>query len=380
MPRRGRGEGAVYFDQGRGRWIGVVEVGRDPQTGRRVRRKVSAATKTECKDKLDGLREEKRRTGTVGRRDVTVEAVVRDLLANPPADWRSPVTTQVNTGHAGRIIAALGKRTLAKLTVADVERLLYGMAEDGYARATIGGTRTLLRRALRRAERDGLVFRNVAGLAEIPAASRRRSRAMTLGQVRQLLGSDLSPWWRGFITTGVQCGLRPGELLGLLWDDVDLAAGVIRVRQSMKDSGALAGLKTEQSRRTLAMPSGVAAALKALRADQAADRLRLGRAWQDTGLVFCGDAGQPRQLRGVRAAFKRVTARAGIGGDWQPRELRHTFVSVLSDAGIDIEQIADAAGHVSSNVTRTVYRHQIADVVARAAEAMDRVFGTGNAS
>jgi integrase len=128
------------------------------------------------------------------------------------------------------------------------------------------------------------------------------------------------------------------------------------------------------------MPAAVAAALRALRADQAADRLRLGRAWHDTGLVFCGDAGQPRQLRGVRAAFKRVTARAGIGGDWQPRELRHTFVSVLSDAGIDIEQIADAAGHVSSNVTRTVYRHQIADVVARAAEAMDRVFGAGSAS
>jgi integrase len=377
--RRAPGDGSVYYEADRGCWVGAVELGRDPRTGRRVRRKVSAPTRTQARAALAALLEEKRRTGTVGRRDITVEAIVRELLASPPADWRSPVTVQVNTGHAERIIAALGRRTLAALTVSDVERLLYGMAEDGYARATIGGTRTLLRRALRRAERDGLVGRNVAGLAEMPAASRRKSRAMTLVQVRQLLGSDLTPWWRALIITGVMSGLRPGELLGLLWDDVDFAAGVIRVRQSMKDSGALAALKTEQSRRTLAMPAAVVGALRALRADQAAARLRAGRAWADSGLVFCGEAGQPRQLRGVRAAFGRVTARAGIG-HWQPREMRHTFVSVLSDAGIDIEQIADAAGHVSSNVTRTVYRHQIADVTARAAQAMDRIFGTGSAS
>ena len=380
MGRRARGEGAVYFDRDRGAWVGAAELGRDPQTGRRVRRKVSAPTRTEARAKLAALLEEKRRTGTVGRRDITVETIVRDLLANPPADWRSPVTFQVNTGHAERIITALGRRKLAALTVSDVERLLYGMAEDGYARATIGGTRTLLRRALRRAERDGLTGRNVADLAEMPAAPRRKSRAMTLAQVRQLLAADLAPWWRAYIVTGIMAGTRPGETLGLLWDDVDFAAGVIRVRQSMKDKGALGELKTGESHRTLAMPAAVAAALRALRADQAAARLRLGRAWTDSGLVFCGDTGQARQLRGVRAAFKRVTARAGIGGDWQPRELRHTFVSVLSDEGVDIEQIADAAGHVNSGVTRSVYRHQIADVVARAAEAMDRIFGTGSAS
>lgn len=380
MGRRARGEGAVYFDQDGGRWVGAVELGRDPQTGRRVRRKVSAPTRTQARAALAALLEEKRRTGTVGRRDITVETVVRELLANPPADWRSPVTVQVNTGHAERVITALGKRKLAALTVSDVERLLHQMAAAGYAKATIAGTRTLLRRALRRAERDGLVGRNVADLAEMPAAARRKSRAMTLAQVRQLLAADLTPWWRAFITTAATCGLRPGELLGLLWDDVDLASGTVRVRQSLKDAGQLADLKTEQSRRTLAMPSVAASALRALRTDQAAARLRAGRAWQDTGLVFCGEAGQARQLRGVRAAFKRVTAGAGIGSDWQPRELRHTFVSVLSDAGISIEEIADAAGHINSGITARVYRHQISDVVARAAEAMDRVFGAGSAS
>ena len=52
---------------------------------------------------------------------------------------------------------------------------------------------------------------------------------------------------------------------------------------------------------------------------------------------------------------------------------------MLSDAGVDIEDIADAAGHIDSNVTRTVYRHSINDTVARASAAMDRIFGTGGA-
>jgi integrase len=63
-----------------------------------------------------------------------------------------------------------------------------------------------------------------------------------------------------------------------------------------------------------------------------------------------------------------------------PREQRHSFVSVLSDAGVDIEQIADAVGHVNSTVTKAVYRHQIADEITAVATAMDAVFGEAQGS
>jgi integrase len=380
MARRARGDGAVYYDAARGCWVGAVELGRDPQTGRRVRRKVSAATKTECKELLDALKDEKRRTGTVGRRDVTVETVVTGLLASRPASWRSPSTERVYGRHAERIIEAIGKRRLAKLTVADVEAFLAGLAAAGLARKTIAGTQRILARAIRRAQRDGLVGRNVADLADLPAAAVRKSRSMTTHQVQALLGSDLTPWWRGYVATGIMCGLRPGELLGLRWQDVDLGEGLLRVRVSMKETGELGALKTPQSHRTLVMPAAVAAALRALKADQAAVKLRLGRAYADMDLVFAGPAGRPVRRQQAGTGLRRAATRAGIGGDWAPRELRHTFVSVLSNAGVDIEQIADAAGHINSNVTKSVYRHQISDRVSVAAAAMDRVFGAGSAS
>ena len=64
----------------------------------------------------------------------------------------------------------------------------------------------------------------------------------------------------------------------------------------------------------------------------------------------------------------------------RPREQRHSFVSVLSNAGVDIEEIADAVGHINSTVTKAVYRHQIADEITSAATAMDAIFGDASGS
>ena len=85
------------------------------------------------------------------------------------------------------------------------------------------------------------------------------------------------------------------------------------------------------------------------------------------------------RLVAERAWFRRACDRAGIGA-FHPHELRHSWVSLLSDAGVDIEAIADAAGHSSSTVTREVYRHRIAPELSAAAVAMDRIFGAGSAS
>ncbi len=383
MGRRSRGDGSVFFDAARGCWVGSVDIGRDPETGRRRRRKVSAATKGECRDKVDELRREKDRTGTVAPRNITVERVIRDLLATPPPTWRSPITIQVNTDLAGRIIAELGTVRLVMLTPGQVEAFLRKMVRDGYSTSTISGTKGILKLAIRRAERDGLVGRNAAALADTPAGKVAKSRSMTIAQIRALFASELTPWWRAYLMTGILCGLRPGELLGLTWDDIDFADGVIRVRHCLKaipgpdrhSTLQLEDLKTESSKRTLVLPAKAAEALRTLRAAQAADKLRLGRYYTDRGIVFCGNAGQPEWQSNVGRRFKKACDRAGIGSDWHPHEQRHTFVSVLSDAGVDIERIADAAGHVNSNVTRTVYRHQIADKVTGAATAMDSIFG-----
>jgi integrase len=76
--------------------------------------------------------------------------------------------------------------------------------------------------------------------------------------------------------------------------------------------------------------------------------------------------------------FQDACERAGLGRDWAPRDLRHTFVSLLSDDGMAIEKIARLVGHVSSHVTETVYRQELRPVLQQGAEVMDRLFGSIN--
>lgn len=81
-----------------------------------------------------------------------------------------------------------------------------------------------------------------------------------------------------------------------------------------------------------------------------------------------------RVLRGLRV----ITRKAGIGGRWKVRELRHSFVSILSDGNVSVERIADLVGHSTPGTTQTVCRRQIRPIIVHGAEAMDAVFGNGD--
>ena len=84
---------------------------------------------------------------------------------------------------------------------------------------------------------------------------------------------------------------------------------------------------------------------------QAAERLRAGEAWQDHDLVFCRADGTPLDRWQVRREFAEITKAAGLGEDWAPRELRHSFVSILSASDVPLEDISQLVGHVSTSVT-----------------------------
>ncbi|MHB1444466.1 MAG: site-specific integrase [Acidimicrobiales bacterium] len=119
-------------------------------------------------------------------------------------------------------------------------------------------------------------------------------------------------------------------MCGLSWEDIDFAHTRLHVRHARLDEpgGVRIGqTKTRRRVRTLEMPERVA----------------------------------------------RVTAKAGIG-DWQPRELRHCTVSLLSAAGVPLEQVADVTGHSTTRMTGEVYRHSVRPAVETARLTMDRLF------
>ena len=90
---------------------------------------------------------------------------------------------------------------------------------------------------------------------------------------------------------------------------------------------------------------------------------RLAKTGRDTGLAFTSKTGAPLDAANVRRALRRVAELAGLDPtQWAPRELRHSFVSLLSDSGMRLEDIADLCGHAGTTVTGKVYRHQLRPV------------------
>jgi integrase len=134
--------------------------------------------------------------------------------------------------------------------------------------------------------------------------------------------------------------------------------------------------KTRKSRRTLALPQRCVDVLKARRVAQAKEREAAGELWQEHGLVFCSKVGTPLDPSHVRRDF-RLAIRDAVGVDpaeWTPRELRHSFVSLLSDNGVPLEEISSLVGHSSTVVTELVYRKQIRPVLQAGATVMDQIF------
>src|SRR5262249_14170988 len=128
---------------------------------------------------------------------------------------------------------------------------------------------------------------------------------------------------------------------------------------------------------TLALPQLAVEVLGALRESQSHERALAGERWQGTGLVFTTQLGAVHDAGNVRKIFKRVCKAAGMGDSWTPRELRTSFVSLMSHRGVSIEESARLVGHASTRTTEVVYRRELRPVITTGAEIMDEVFRIG---
>ncbi|MHA6796426.1 site-specific integrase [Pseudonocardia bannensis] len=177
---------------------------------------------------------------------------------------------------------------------------------------------------------------------------------------------------RAYIVLSLLVGARTEELRALTWADVDLdgrpdATPPVPPSISVVRSVRLDGdTKTRRSRRRLAMP---------LRCVDALRRHQVGRTIDPDGLVFATAAGTRMDAHNVRRSFRRVVQSAGLDPTaWTPRELRHSFVSLLSESGVPLEQISRLVGHSGTAVTEAVYRKQLKPVLDEGATAMDDLF------
>jgi integrase len=210
-----------------------------------------------------------------------------------------------------------------------------------------------------------------------PTGARGRpSKSMTLEQARAVLNAcDRHPLG-AYVTLALLVGVRNEELRAVAWDHVDLAGNPeavppvppsIRVWRSVRAGG---DTKTRLSRRTIGLPAQCVEILEKHRAQMAAHGHDV-----EHGLVFCTSTGTPLDSANVRRSFRVLCKEAGLdSSEWTPREMRHSFVSLMSEAGVPLEAIARVVGHSSTKVTELVYRKQLRPVLTEGTSVMEALF------
>ena len=354
--RRGWGEDSIYFDHSGecrdpethrhcpGRWRGVVSLKPGPD-GQRRRKKVSGKNKTEVRAKLAELHDELN-DGVVTNASYTVAQAIKDWLADGLAG-RAPKTVSTQREVLEPLIDIIGALPLRELSAATVRLALKDLAATRATR-TVGMAHAGLTRAIRHAEANDKVRRNVATLVDTPVGQGGRpSKSLTFEQAVALIGAARSYGLYAYVVLSRLVGVRTEEARALRWDYVDLAGDPdasppvpphVDVWRSVR---ALGDTKTKKSRRSLGLPRMAVEVLREHLAtgrraatcgrSVAGQRARLHYSARDT--ARCGgcapvapddlqESGPRRAVDAARAAphlcFSAVRQRDGDRGDQPP--------------------------------------------------------------
>lgn len=339
---------------------------------------VTARTKTEATAKLRQLLRDQAAGLPPARRSYTVGEAVQDWLEHGMSG-RDPSTLANRESLArNHVVAGLGRRRLVELTAEEVDRWLQREARN-LSSDTVQRLLGILRASIRRAQARDYVQRNVAMLCDPPKGrAGRPSKSLTLAEATALMAAAdrEESGMRAYVILSLLTGARTEELRALTWSHVDLGGDPpsLALWRSVRATG---DTKTRQSRRTLELPQRAVAVLREHRLRQAGERAAAGAEWQDLDLVFCTGRGTGLDAANVRRAFRRVVTAAGLdASSWTPRELRHSFVSLLSSTGMSIEGISHLVGHANTRVTELVYRKELRPLLRHGAGVMDTLFPT----
>lgn len=280
---------------------------------------------------------------------------------------------------------ALGKIKIGKLKPLDIQKFyaqkLAGPRADGKAGklspTTIKRMHEVLRSAFGQAVKWEMIDRNPLQGVTPPKAEEQIPTVWTREQCVAFLDAAREHRLFAAFFLALTTGLRRGELLGLMWQDVNLEHRYISVQRSLlRSQGRLViqDVKTKSSRRLVVLPEITVKVLDEHLKRQMEERSLYAEAYRDMGLVFCAPDGGPQDPDNFRRVFNMLIEQAGV-----PRirihDLRHTHATLLLAAGMHPKIVSERLGHAEITTTMNTYSHILPSMQRQAAEVMDIALG-----
>jgi integrase len=355
-------------------WAVVVDLGRDPGTGKRRRLWRSVrGTKRDAQALLVQLLGERDAGFRPGRR-ITVAEFLERWLRDYAATNTAPKTHRTYKDLVrNHLTPGLGNAVLSTLAPDQIQRFYRQLSAKGLSPTTVLHAHRILREALQHAVKWQLLPRNPADLVDPPRAARREVLALKPEAVRGVLTAAGETEYGALVHLAVMTGLRQGELLALRWDDVDLKSRTLQVRRTLQ---RLDGLhfrepKTAGSRRSVALSPSTVASLRQLAEKQTKAKALAGSAYRDDGLVFATAVGTPIDPRNVNRTWYRIIKAARLQG-LRFHDLRHTHASLMLAQGTHPKIVSERLGHSGVRITLDTYSHALPNLQLEAAATLDQ--------
>jgi integrase len=297
---------------------------------------------------------------------------------------RSPTTIRGYRFKIERINARLGAIRLDKLTAQHLDRAYRAWLDEGLHPSSVHHLHRILSAALRQAVKWGLLSTAPTARATPPPRRLQPKEIPSPEAVKRLISTAEErgqPVLAAIVAVAATTGLRRGELAGLRWSDIDLEAGRLNARHSIKndiDGGWVScPTKTHQARR-IALDEFTVAVIQAHRRqmEQAATDAGVNIAADGYAFTLDPSGTNPMTPDRLSGGFTRLCKAAGLTGV-SLHSLRHFSASMLIASGRDVRTIAGRLGHSDASTTLRVYAHMVEGRDQDAADYLGSLLGAG---
>lgn len=356
----------------------TYEHGKD-ENGKRIRNYETVETEQEAKRLVTEFNYNQQRNLLVMKNDITLADHLRNWM-----DHYVATNCEETTAYGYRniienhVIPYMGNIKLQKLQPAIIQKYYKHLLEKSKPLSpnTVHRHHAVLRKALDFGMKQQYVYRNVADSVVLPKKIKQVGKSYTPEQMKTLLQKVKGTKMELPVYLAACLGLRREEITGLRWEYVDLEnriLHIVEVRTAAGDNNNIVKEpKTKNSRRTLHIVDEVYEVLVAHKEWQEKRKELLGDLYHESDYVFVRDDGKPYRVNSVSEHFSDFLKRNGMP-KIRLHDLRHTFASVMYEAGVDLKAISEMMGHSDIGTTSRIYTHMFDNTYKEKLSVMSKI-------